>query len=627
MCIVCAATGTFDPARHPDGPDPMFATINENVDAQKDENTTNVMSVGDTFNGSVSDSTDADWVKITFTAGEVYTINLTGNTLSDPYLYLMDSSGSEIARNDDGGLGLDSKLTYTASTSGTYYLVADAYSTNIGSYSLSVERERPATLDELALFLTEGYAGREYKFDTSSSNVISVNLSGLTAAGQQLARWAMDAWEMVVNLNFVEVSSGEMLTMDDNSSGAYAYFPGGSGSDGVELNVSTGWLSSYGTSIDSYSFQTFVHEIGHAIGLGHQGGYNGSATYGVDNNFVNDSWQMSIMSYFSQTENTATTASYAYLAGPMMADILASQNLYGAPDSSTATAGDTTYGANSNIGNYLDQVFDELATGTTTSNVTGNPIAFTIYDQGGDDTLDLSFLTSTARIDMRAEQFSDLAGLTGNMGIARGTVLERAVLGSGNDTITGNSANNFINGGGGDDKLDGGDGNDELSGGSGTDWAYFSSGISDYTFRALASSISVTNNFTDTVLNDIEMFSFEGYSISYENLLTFINDGTLPVTPDDVTPDDDTPDDDTTVSLLDEADFFVFSGYENSRGILNAASSSGANQESIGAIVSGLFPLSSSNESSGSAIRSAQSQASADTDTNSALFYEDDFMI
>ena len=39
---------------------------------------------------------------------------------------------------------------------------------------------------------------------------------------------------------------------------------------------------------------------------------------------------------------------------------------------------------------------------------------------------------------------------------------------------------------GGDDKLDGGDGNDELSGGSGTDWAYFSSGISDYTFRALA---------------------------------------------------------------------------------------------------------------------------------------------
>ena len=196
------------------------------------------------------------------------------------------------------------------------------------------------------------------------------------------------------------------------------------------------------------------------------------------------------------------------------------------------------------------------------------------------------------------------------------------MLGSGNDTITGNSANNFINGGGGDDKLDGGDGNDELSGGSGTDWAYFSSGISDYTFRALASSISVTNNFTDTVLNDIEMFSFEGYSISYENLLTFINDGTLPVTPDD-----DTPDDDTTVSLLDEADFFVFSGYENSRGILNAASSSGANQESIGAIVSGLFPLSSSNESSGSAIRSAQSQASADTDTNSALFYEDDFMI
>ena len=69
-----------------------------------------------------------------------------------------------------------------------------------------------------------------------------------------MARWAMDAWEAVVDLDFVEVSSGEMITMDDESGGAYAYFPGYGGSDGVELNVSRAWLSYYGTSIDSYSF-------------------------------------------------------------------------------------------------------------------------------------------------------------------------------------------------------------------------------------------------------------------------------------------------------------------------------------------------------------------------------------
>jgi hypothetical protein len=36
-------------------------------------------------------------------------------------------------------------------------------------------------------------------------------------------------------------------------------------------------------TIDSYSFQTYVHEIGHALGLGHGGPYNGSASYGLDN--------------------------------------------------------------------------------------------------------------------------------------------------------------------------------------------------------------------------------------------------------------------------------------------------------------------------------------------------------
>lgn len=546
MCTLCLATGTFDPSRHPDGLDPFYATVSEKEGAKENTNTTNSMSVGDSFVGSLSDSADADWVKINFVAGETYEISLNGGSLSDPYLYLMDSAGSLLTYNDDGGSGYNSKITYTASSSGTYHLVADAYSSETGTYTLSVNTSEPdgsaGTLDDLALFLTEGYAGREIKFNTSSSNVITVNLSGLTTEGKQLARWAMDAWEAVVDLDFVEVSSGEMITMDDESGGAYAYFPGYGGSDGVELNVSRAWLSYYGTSIDSYSFQTFVHEIGHAIGLGHQGDYNGSATYGIDNNFSNDSWQMSIMSYFSQSENTTTNASQAYLAGPMMADILASQNLYGAPGNSTVTAGDTTYGANSNIGNYLDEVFDELVTGRTTSNVRGNPIAFTIYDQGGYDTLDLSYLSSGARIDMRAEQFSDFGGLIGNMGIARGTVLEKAKLGSGNDTVTGNAANNIIIGGSGNDTLYGGDGSDklkggtghdnlydgngddELSGGSGTDWAFFSDNLANYSFAFFETSIRVINDFVDIVFNDVEWFSFNGNAFRYQDLLTFSDD-------------------------------------------------------------------------------------------------------
>ena len=56
--------------------------------------------------------------------------------------------------------------------------------------------------------------------------------------------------------------------------------------------------------LNTYAFQTYIHEIGHALGLGHPGNYNGEARYPNDAEFQNDSWAMSIMSYFGQTENT-----------------------------------------------------------------------------------------------------------------------------------------------------------------------------------------------------------------------------------------------------------------------------------------------------------------------------------
>ncbi|RFP90960.1 hypothetical protein DZK27_01430 [Rhodobacteraceae bacterium 63075] len=478
MCIICTMATPSDPSIH-DYIEPMNATVFEGSDAAESTSTIYTMSVGDTFVGELATSTDEDWVAIQLTAGDTYQIDLQGigtSELSDPYLTLFDSSGSYVDHNDDSNGSYDSSLTITASYTGTYYIEADAYSTQTGDYEISVagvsspEPESDATLDELAYQLTHlGWGGTSY---TWNSNTVTVDLTGLTSDGAQLARWAMEAWEMVADLDFVEVTSGADIVCNDHYSGAWAYAPGGSedDADGTVLNVSTNWLASYGTTIDSYSFQTYVHEFGHAIGLGHMGDYDGSAVWGVDNDYANDSWQVSLMSYFDQTENTNINASYGLTSGPMIADVLAIQNLYGAPDASTsATAGNTTHGANSNLSNYLGAVYDWWSTGATSSDINGSAMVFNIHDVSGHDTLDLSFTSSGDRVDMRQETFSDVHGMTGNLSISRGTIIEDLIAGSGNDTVSGNSVANDIRGGAGHDDINGFGGNDYLRGEGGDD--------------------------------------------------------------------------------------------------------------------------------------------------------------
>ncbi|NVK14513.1 MAG: M10 family metallopeptidase C-terminal domain-containing protein [Rhodobacteraceae bacterium] len=473
MCLDCierAATDGQD--------DASSARIVEISDAGHGTWTSYRIAPGDSFQGTLSANGDRDWVAITLTEGETYEIELSGaasggGTLPDPYLRLYNDQGSLIRSDDDGGPGYDSAITFTASSSGTYYISAGAYRDNYsGSYTISTDVDEPAqvgSLDDLAGYLTDGYwedSGRTGRsFDTSGSNVITVNLTGLTAEGQQLARWALKAWEMVANIEFSETTSDSAgITFIDHEAGAYSTSQVSNGVITSSLvNVSLPWLSTYGTSIDSYSLQTYIHEVGHALGLGHQGGYNGTATYGYSEEFTNDSWQLSIMSYFSQTDNTSVDASYAYLLTPMMADIIAIQELYGAPDSGGATAGDTVWGPGSSLTGTLGDLFGDQ------NNIQGNAVAFTIYDQGGTDTLDASSYNQASRIDMRATRFSDIGGLTGNVGIARGTIVENAITGSGNDTVTGNDADNVIQTGAGDDRLLGGTGDDQLFGRIGND--------------------------------------------------------------------------------------------------------------------------------------------------------------
>ena len=464
MCTICFSM-------RPYSEDCAYASLREVGDAAGSVITRYNVAAGDSFAGELSSAVDRDWVRVELAEGVRYTTELGGSSsgqgsLRDPLVTLRDGSGALLLTDDDSGVGLDSLLSFTVASSGTYYIDVSGYSGSTGTYLLTLAAFEAASMNDLAIQLTDGYwtsSGLSRRsFDVETGGTISVNLTRLDSDGQRLARWALEAWENVTGITFVETTNSGQITFDDSEEGAFAQSSvSGSTITSSFVNVDADWLSLLGTTIDSYAFQTYIHEIGHALGLGHAGNYNGSASYPSDANFTNDSWQASVMSYFTQSNNTSIVADFAWVISAMTADIIAIQNLYGVPTNVGSTAGSTSWGMNSNLNGYLGLICDAFFDGTSNSSIyAGNPICLTVWDSGGRDTLNLSNTSRDQRIDLRSEAISDVYGLIGNLIIGRGTIIENAIGGSGNDTLIGNSAANTLNGGAGADALIGGLGSD-----------------------------------------------------------------------------------------------------------------------------------------------------------------------
>ena len=111
--------------------------------------TQGLVGVGFSVEGDKEVAIDRDWFRVTLEAGTTYQIDLEGSptnqgTLRDPYLHgVYDAEGDLIwnTSDADSGVSVNSRVTFTPDTDGTYYVAAGALFGLTGTYRLSV-RER-----------------------------------------------------------------------------------------------------------------------------------------------------------------------------------------------------------------------------------------------------------------------------------------------------------------------------------------------------------------------------------------------------------------------------------------------------------------------------------------------------
>lgn len=374
----------------------------------------------------------------------------------------------------------------------------------------------PSDPNTFANYLTHGFWQ-----DTGSSerswtqDNITFSLSNEFSADQKAGiRMAFDLWADVADIEFTEVASGANMTVLEGDDGGAWSSSTTSGTTIVSNTISIDTNPSYWTNFNDlgdYALMTAIHEIGHSLGLGHTGNYNGSADYATDAQWTDDTHQMTVMSYFNDqnvgSDHWNSSGIWQYSATPMLIDILAIQNIYGADY--TTRSGDTTYGFNSNAGR--DQ-FD-----FTVSDV---PVA--IWDGGGIDTIDLSGFSRAQTLYLTEGDFSSVGqSMDNNLVIAYGTVIENAIGGSGDDIIYGNAADNYIRGGLGNDTVHISLGNDTLDGESGNDSVVYNYSVSELAFNFIDNmTVAITHvvqAFTDFISN-FENFIFSDGSYTRAEL-------------------------------------------------------------------------------------------------------------
>jgi len=298
-----------------------------------------------------------------------------------------------------------------------------------------------------------------YQFDSggqapagSDEYSISATTMAWTDSQKDTMRDAMDLISSVCGITFTEVEGNAdknfQLVQTISTYAGYSGYP---------------YDDTFVVDVDDFDINVLVHELCHAVGIGHpfEAGEGTTALAGVvqpqdlgDYDLNTSYW--TVMSYGYQMPSALDLPVGTPTPPISTFDIAALQALYGM--NSETKSEDTVWAPPTEI--------------------------IAIWDGGGTDSIDFSSASEDSVLDLRSapldgtadsggyESYSPSAEFGGAYLISRGVEIESAYGGSGDDLIRGSGGGNLIDGGGGDDLIYPGMGPDYVIGDSGNDIFY-----------------------------------------------------------------------------------------------------------------------------------------------------------